>query len=34
MKSCEVNFEGLVGPTHKYGGLSDGNVASASNSQQ
>ena len=26
----EVNFDGLVGPTHKYGGLSAGNVASTS----
>lgn len=25
----EVNFDGLVGPTHNYGGLSPGNVASA-----
>ncbi|SFT47582.1 N-succinylarginine dihydrolase [Pseudomonas marincola] len=28
----EVNFDGLVGPTHNYGGLSYGNVASQSNS--
>ncbi|WP_425928546.1 N-succinylarginine dihydrolase [Pseudomonas sp. NyZ201] len=34
MKSFEVNFDGLVGPTHNYGGLSYGNVASQSNSQQ
>jgi succinylarginine dihydrolase len=34
MKPCEVNFDGLVGPTHNYGGLSYGNVASQSNSQQ
>jgi succinylarginine dihydrolase len=34
MKSCEVNFDGLVGPTHNYGGLSYGNVASQSNSHQ
>ncbi len=27
---CEVNFDGLVGPTHNYGGLSVGNVASMS----
>ena len=27
----EVNFDGLVGPTHNYAGLSYGNVASASN---
>ena len=25
----EVQFDGLVGPTHNYGGLSPGNVASA-----
>jgi len=34
MKAFEVNFDGLVGPTHNYGGLSYGNVASQSNSQQ
>ncbi len=34
MRSYEVNFDGLVGPTHNYGGLSYGNVASQSNSQQ
>ncbi|MBX8490570.1 N-succinylarginine dihydrolase [Pseudomonas cichorii] len=34
MKSCEVNFDGLVGPTHNYGGLSYGNVASQRNSHQ
>lgn len=27
----EVNFDGLVGPTHNYAGLSHGNVASAKN---
>ncbi|MCC5824294.1 MAG: N-succinylarginine dihydrolase [Phycisphaerales bacterium] len=27
----EVNFDGLIGPTHNYAGLSRGNVASASN---
>lgn len=26
--SAEVNFDGLVGPTHNYGGLSSGNIAS------
>jgi succinylarginine dihydrolase len=31
MKSVEVNFDGLVGPTHNYAGLSEGNVASLSN---
>ncbi|WP_263138994.1 N-succinylarginine dihydrolase [Pseudomonas sp. RIT-PI-AD] len=33
MSAYEVNFDGLVGPTHNYGGLSYGNVASQSNSQ-
>jgi len=28
----EVNFDGLIGPSHNYGGLSDGNLASAANS--
>jgi succinylarginine dihydrolase len=28
MKAMEVNFDGLVGPTHNYAGLSYGNVAS------
>ena len=27
----EVNFDGLIGPSHNYGGLSDGNLASANN---
>lgn len=27
----EINFDGLVGPTHNYAGLSDGNLASARN---
>ncbi|TBU83409.1 N-succinylarginine dihydrolase [Pseudomonas daroniae] len=31
--ACELNIDGLVGPTHNYGGLSYGNVASQSNSQ-
>lgn len=31
MKQFEVNFDGLVGPTHNYAGLSFGNVASFSN---
>lgn len=30
--AMEANFDGLIGPTHNYGGLSDGNIASASNS--
>jgi len=28
MKAYEVNFDGIVGPTHNYSGLSFGNVAS------
>ena len=31
MESIEVNFDGLVGPTHNYAGLSEGNVASLNN---
>lgn len=31
MKTYEVNFDGLVGPTHNYGGLAVGNVAAAEN---
>ncbi len=27
----EVNFDGLIGPTHNYSGLSPGNIASATN---
>ena len=27
----EINFDGLVGPTHNYGGLSYGNIASTKN---
>ncbi|MBS4695406.1 N-succinylarginine dihydrolase [Aeromonas allosaccharophila] len=34
MKHFEVNFDGLVGPTHNYAGLSYGNVASQSNAQE
>ena len=33
MTAHEMNFDGLVGPTHNYGGLSYGNVASQNNSQ-
>ncbi len=29
--ALEVNFDGLIGPTHNYAGLSPGNIASASN---
>ena len=25
MSAIEVNFDGLVGPTHNYGGLAQGN---------
>jgi succinylarginine dihydrolase len=31
MTTLEINFDGLVGPTHNYAGLSFGNLASASN---
>jgi succinylarginine dihydrolase len=31
MTAIEVNFDGLVGPTHNYAGLSEGNLASARN---
>jgi succinylarginine dihydrolase len=34
MKHFEANFDGLVGPTHNYAGLSFGNVASYSNAAQ
>jgi succinylarginine dihydrolase len=33
MSGFEVNFDGLVGPTHNYAGLSYGNIASQSNQQ-
>lgn len=33
-KAIEVNFDGLVGNTHNYAGLSFGNVASSSNKGQ
>lgn len=32
-QTFEVNFDGLVGPTHNYAGLSLGNVASSTNAQ-
>lgn len=32
MTAVEANFDGLVGPTHNYGGLAPGNLASAKNS--
>ena len=31
MSLSEINFDGLVGPTHNYAGLSEGNLASARN---
>lgn len=31
MSAVEVNFDGLVGPTHNYGGLAHGNLAAAAN---
>ena len=31
MSAREINFDGLVGPTHNYAGLSEGNLASARN---
>lgn len=31
MTAIEVNFDGLVGPTHNYGGLAQGNLAAAAN---
>jgi len=31
MSASEANFDGLIGPTHNYGGLSAGNLASANN---
>ncbi|MEM5517105.1 N-succinylarginine dihydrolase [Henriciella sp. AS95] len=29
--AVEVNFDGLIGPSHNYGGMSHGNLASATN---
>ncbi len=34
MIACEANFDGLVGPTHNYSGLSFGNIASGQNQAQ
>ena len=31
MSICEINFDGIVGPSHNYAGLSLGNLASARN---
>ncbi len=33
MSCVEANFDGLVGPTHNYAGLSQGNVASVANAK-
>jgi len=30
-ETVEVNFDGLIGPSHNYGGMSDGNLASQVN---
>lgn len=32
-RAVEANFDGLVGPTHNYAGLAQGNVASAKNAE-
>ena len=34
IRAVEANFDGLVGPTHNYAGLSFGNVASQNNEKQ
>ncbi|GEQ98019.1 N-succinylarginine dihydrolase [Iodidimonas gelatinilytica] len=34
MGACEFNFDGLVGPTHNYAGLSYGNMAATSHAMQ
>ncbi len=34
MQSWEINFDGLVGPTHNYSGLSAGNLASMKHGKQ
>lgn len=34
MSAREANFDGIVGPTHNYGGLSEGNLASTRNEGQ
>ncbi len=34
MTAVEVNFDGIIGPTHHYGGLSHGNVASQTHRHQ
>ena len=30
----EINFDGLIGPSHNYAGLSHGNIASTTNRGQ
>ncbi len=34
MALVEINFDGIVGPSHNYAGLSLGNIASASNARE
>lgn len=34
METREINFDGIVGPSHNYAGLSHGNVASTQNKSQ
>lgn len=34
LPTTEVNFDGIVGPTHNYAGLSYGNIASVANQNQ
>ena len=34
MYQGELNFDGLIGPTHNYSGLSEGNIASSKNSKK
>ena len=34
MSLCEINFDGIVGPSHNYAGLSLGNLASTRNAGQ
>ena len=31
MALSEINFDGIIGPSHNYAGLSPGNIASANN---
>ncbi len=34
MAMVEINFDGIIGPSHNYAGLSPGNIASASHARQ